>query len=137
MKLNFMLSLRSKSQYIKNKYYSLMGVFFGYLLVSPVGAALLTDTESGVSTNLGSNTNAIEMGRTGVQLTLQSMAVIVGAAVTLGLGMLIVQSLQKTSDDRDEGAWPKFFKTTVASVVVIAIVDGLALVAFNIVGSWT
>ncbi|MBV1927898.1 MAG: hypothetical protein KUG81_00080 [Gammaproteobacteria bacterium] len=69
-------------------------------------------------------------------MVLQTLAVLVGASVTIGLGMLIYSSLLKTSADRDDGAWNSFFKTTIASVVVIVLVDALCLSAFGIIGSY-
>ena len=124
------------SNRISSAYYSAMGASAALLYTSGAQAALVSAEEAGIAESLGSNTNAITQGQGAITMVLQTLAVLVGASVTIGLGMLIYSSLLKTSADRDDGAWGSFFKTTIASVVVIVLVDALCLSAFGIIGSY-
>ena len=121
---------------VMNSFYGAMGASAALLYTSGAQAALVTAEEAGIAESLGSNTNAITQGQGAITMVLQTLAVLVGASVTIGLGMLIYSSLLKTSADRDDGAWGSFFKTTIASVVVIVLVDALCLSAFGIIGSY-
>ena len=129
-------SCKPVSNKISSAYYSAMGASAALLYTSGAQAALVTAEEAGIAESLGSNTNAITQGQGAITMVLQTLAVLVGASVTIGLGMLIYSSLLKTSADRDDGAWGSFFKTTIASVVVIVLVDALCLSAFGIIGSY-
>ena len=127
---------KTANKKVMNSFYGAMGASAALLYTSGAQAALVTAEEAGIAESLGSNTNAITQGQGAITMVLQTLAVLVGASVTIGLGMLIYSSLLKTSADRDDGAWNSFFKTTIASVVVIVLVDALCLSAFGIIGSY-
>ena len=133
---NIIESYKSTGRKINTGYYSVMGASAALLYTSGAQAALVSAENAGIAESLGSNTNAITQGQGAITMVLQTLAVLVGASVTIGLGMLIYSSLLKTSADRDDGAWGSFFKTTIASVVVIVLVDALCLSAFGIIGSY-
>ena len=133
---NVIKSYKPASNKVSSVYYSVMGASAALLYTSSAQAALVGADEAGIVESLGSGTNAITQGQGAITMVLQTLAVLVGASVTIGLGMLIYSSLLKTSTDRDDGAWGSFFKTTIASVVVIVLVDALCLSAFGIIGSY-
>ena len=119
-----------------NGFYLAAGLVAVYFYSPSAQAALVSAENAGIMESFGSGTNAITQGQGSITIVLQTLAVLVGASVTLGLGQLIYSSLLKTSTDRAEEAWGNFYKTTIASVVVIVLVDALCISACGIIGSY-
>ena len=119
-----------------NIFYIVSGLVVILCYSSGAQAALVSAENAGIMESFGSGTNAITQGQGSITIVLQTLAVLVGASVTIGLGTLIYSSLLKTSTDRADEAWGNFYKTTIASVVVIVLVDALCISACGIIGSY-
>ena len=86
---NVIKCYKPASSKVSDVYYSVMGASAAMLYTSSAQAALVGADEAGIVESLGSGTNAITQGQGAITMVLQTLAVLVGASVTIGLGMLI------------------------------------------------